>query len=336
MIDFDSRVVVLQTFTNNVDRARAGDPQDVGRRLDVAVQRDLHRAEGSEEGRRHERRGDPAPGDRRPLGRRGHVEPAAVRGSARPREALRDGDLRDRPARPTSAGTATKGFKEAEFVLRQFVAGNRRPRVLPEPGRRPGRRLRPDLRRALEPVHGRLHVEEPEARRRLAPGRRPRRPAEHRSRGPSRATSRRRRTDHELRPAGALRRRARRLRLALRAARRRRSAARRRRCSSPAALVAHLRHRHADDGGRARAGRERHVGDLDVRLAAGARVSLHRDDDRRAGDGRLHPAAARRAPGDSRVQARHRGSRGRCCRGRCSASTCRRCSSPTPASRSPA
>ena len=45
---------------------------------------------------------------------------------------------------------------------------------------------------------------------------------------------------------------------------------------------AHLRHRHADDGGRARAVRQRDVGDFDVRLAAGARLPLHRDDDGRA------------------------------------------------------
>ena len=65
-------------------RPRAGDPANVGRRLDVAVQRRLHRAEGSEEGRGAQRRGNPAPGDRRALRRRGHVEPAAVRRSARP------------------------------------------------------------------------------------------------------------------------------------------------------------------------------------------------------------------------------------------------------------
>ena len=78
------------------------------------------------------------------------------------------------------------------------------------------------------------------------------------------------------------------------------------------------------------------VGDLDVRLAAGARVPLHRDDDRRARDGRVHPAAARRRCRRSRRSTRAsrtaiRGAR----RARCSASTCRRCCSPTRASRSP-
>ena len=41
------------------------------------------------------------------------------------------------------------------------------------------RRLRPDRRRAVEPVHRRLHVAQPQARRRVAPRRRPRQPAEH-------------------------------------------------------------------------------------------------------------------------------------------------------------
>ena len=93
-------------------RARAGDPQDVGRRLDVAVQRHLHRAEGPEEGRRQERRRDPAPGDRRAVGRRRHVEPAAVRGGARPGEAIRDGDLRDRPARRTTAARRARASRK--------------------------------------------------------------------------------------------------------------------------------------------------------------------------------------------------------------------------------
>ena len=99
VIDFDSRVVVLQNFTNSAQRSRAGDPAHVSRRLDLALQRRLHRAQGPEEGRREERRGNPAPGHRRALGRRGHVEPAAVRRGARPREAFGDRHLHDRPAR---------------------------------------------------------------------------------------------------------------------------------------------------------------------------------------------------------------------------------------------
>ena len=109
-------------------RARAGDPADVGRRLDVDVQRDLHRAEGPEEDRRHERRRNPATGDRRPVGRRGHVEPAAVRGGPRSREALRDGDLRDRAAvrstgRRRAAGASRKPSSSSGSSRRRPAAG---------------------------------------------------------------------------------------------------------------------------------------------------------------------------------------------------------------------
>ena len=62
---------------------------------------------------------------------------------------------------PDGPGTTTKGFKEAEFVLRQFAQETGRPLVLPQPAVGAVRRLRPDLRRALEPVHGRLHVAQP-------------------------------------------------------------------------------------------------------------------------------------------------------------------------------
>ena len=55
-------------------------------------------AEGAEERAGAVGRGDPAAGDRRAVGRRRHVEPGRVRRGARPGEAIRDGDLRDRPA----------------------------------------------------------------------------------------------------------------------------------------------------------------------------------------------------------------------------------------------
>ena len=99
VIDFDSRVEIRQAFTGNQARARSGDPPDGGRRLDVAAQRDLHRAEGAAEGQGGQRGGRPPPGDRRVLRRRGHVEPGVVRGGARPGQALGDVDLRDRAAR---------------------------------------------------------------------------------------------------------------------------------------------------------------------------------------------------------------------------------------------
>ena len=87
--------------------------------------------------------------------------------------------------------TTTKGFKEAEFVLRQFAQETGGRAFFPNQLARSGRRLRTDFRRAVEPVHRRLHVAEPEARRRVAPRRRPRQPAERDRRAPSRATSRR-------------------------------------------------------------------------------------------------------------------------------------------------
>ena len=124
-----------QTFTNSAGRARTGDPQDVGRRIDVALQRRLHRAEGSEEGRREEQRRNPPSGDRRAVGRRGHVEPAAVRGSARSREAVRDRDLHDRPSRERRTRARDQGLQGSGIRPAAVRAGNRRPRVLPEPGR---------------------------------------------------------------------------------------------------------------------------------------------------------------------------------------------------------
>ena len=192
-------------------------------------------------------------------------------------------------------GSTRKGFKEAEFVLRQLaqetggraffpnqIVGARRRST----GRSPTScraSTRSATRRATAAATARGAASSSAWRGRTSP------------RGPSRATSRRpyRKADHERRAARPLRRRAGRVRLALRAAPaggrpRGDDAARRGRAG------AHLRHRHADDGGRARAGGRRDVGDLDVRLAAGARVPLHGDDDRRAGDGRVHPAAARR------------------------------------------
>ena len=52
-------------------------------------------------------------------------------------------------------------------------AGNRRARLLPESGARSREDLRRDFRRAVEPVHRRLHVAQSAPRRRLAARRRP-------------------------------------------------------------------------------------------------------------------------------------------------------------------
>ena len=118
VIDFDSRVRVLQTFTNDAAALEKAIRKTTAGGSTSLYNAHLHRAEGSEEGQGGVDVGHPPPGDRPALGRRRHVEPAAVRRGARSRQALRDGDLRDRPARRERS--ARREFKEAEFVLRQL------------------------------------------------------------------------------------------------------------------------------------------------------------------------------------------------------------------------
>ena len=74
--------------------------------------------------------------------------------------------------------TSTRGFREAEFVMRQLAQETGGRVVLPGEDRGSERRLRADRRRARQPVHARLHVEEPAPRRRVAPHRRAGRQAE--------------------------------------------------------------------------------------------------------------------------------------------------------------
>ena len=170
VIDFDSRVEIRQAFTGNQAELEARDPADGGRRLDVAAQRDLHRAQGAAEGPARSREEDVRrQALDRLLGRRGHVEPGLVRRGARPGQALRDGHLHDRAARRRHPD---QGLPRGRVRDAPAGAGNRRPRVLPGQDRGSERRLRADRRRARQPVHARLHVEEPAARRRLAPHRR--------------------------------------------------------------------------------------------------------------------------------------------------------------------
>ena len=110
--------------------ARERHPADRAERLDVAAQRDLHLAQGAEEGARQERRRRAAPGDRGALGRRGHVEPGAVRGSARAGEALRGG--RSTPS-PSAAATSAR----AASTKRSSCCGSSRRRPAAAPSSRP-------------------------------------------------------------------------------------------------------------------------------------------------------------------------------------------------------
>ena len=58
------------------------------------------------------------------------------------------------------ADVQTKGFREAEFVMRTLAQETGGRAFFPAKHRRPGRRLHADRRRARQPVHDRLHVEE--------------------------------------------------------------------------------------------------------------------------------------------------------------------------------
>ena len=60
-------------------------------------------------------------------------------------------------------GRRRKGFKEAEFVLRQFAQETGGRAFFPNQISELAEHLRPDLRRAVEPVHGRLHVAQRDA-----------------------------------------------------------------------------------------------------------------------------------------------------------------------------
>ena len=127
------------------DRAR--DPRHNRRRLDRAVQRDLHLAEGAEEGQGAVGRRNPAAGDHRALRRRRHLEPAPVRGSAGPGQAVGNRDLHDRPA-AARRSVARRSRKRSTCCA--AGAGNRRTLVLPVARERAAEDLRLDLARALD------------------------------------------------------------------------------------------------------------------------------------------------------------------------------------------
>ena len=160
VIDFDSRVVVLQNFTNSasdleqaIRRTSAGGSTSMYNAVYIAL-KDLKKvmARNVEEIRRQAIVVLSDGEDTSSL--------LPLRRSARPGEAFGDRDLHDRPAGERLDEQRLAAVPRGRVRAAAAVAGNGRPRVLPQPRRRPGRRLRPDLRRAVEPVHGRLHVEE--------------------------------------------------------------------------------------------------------------------------------------------------------------------------------
>ena len=110
-------------------RARARDPPDDGQRLDVALQRHLHLAEGTEEGARARR-------PTRSAARRSSCCPTATTRrawSSTTRCSTWRSDRRRRSTRSACGSPRSGGreFKEAEFVLRQLSQETGRPGVLP-------------------------------------------------------------------------------------------------------------------------------------------------------------------------------------------------------------
>jgi VWFA-related protein len=176
VIDFDSRVVVLQNFTNSaqeleqaIKKTSAGGSTSLYNAVYIAL-KDLKKvvAKNNEEIRRQAIV---------------VLSDGEDTSSLLPFEEVLDLAKRSETAiyciglrAPDGPGTTTKGFKEAEFVLRQFAQ---------ETGARRSSQSafncqasRPDLRRAFEPVHGRLYVTQSQAGWFLAPRRRPRDPPE--------------------------------------------------------------------------------------------------------------------------------------------------------------
>ena len=119
VIDFDSRVLITQSFTSNVTdleeairQTTAGGSTSLYNAIYIAL-KELKKVQARNRRRR------PTAGDRRAVGRRRHVESRQLRRGARAREAIRDGDLRHRHA-SAGAPTTCAVFNEADFVLRQL------------------------------------------------------------------------------------------------------------------------------------------------------------------------------------------------------------------------
>ena len=160
VIDFDSRVVVLQNFTNSasdleqaIRRTSAGGSTSMYNAVYIAL-KDLKKvmARNVEEIRRQaivvlsdgEDTSSLLPFEEvLDLAKRSEIAIYTI--------GLREND---------STSSGSRSVPRGRVRAAPAVAGNGRTGVLPQPRDRPVRRLRPDLRRAVEPVHGRLHVEE--------------------------------------------------------------------------------------------------------------------------------------------------------------------------------
>ena len=294
IVSFDSRVVVLQTFTNSaaeleqaIRKTSAGGSTSLHNAIYIAL-KDLKKivATSADEVRRQAIV---------------VLSDGEDTSSLLPFEEVLDLAKRSETAIYTiglkgdEGSSNGRGFKEAEFVMRQFAQ---------ETG---GRAFFPNQISELANIYGQISDELSSQYTVGYTSRNPRRdgawrrvvvrvePAERDRPDKARIlrTGPRSQRD-ELRSPGAVRRRPHRLRVALRAAQPvcraggHDGAGRPGRWPTPSSSACR----------RWRPGMCRsptHDGHLDVCVAARARVSLHGDDHRRAGDGRVHPAAARRA-----------------------------------------
>ena len=165
VIDFDGQVTILQAFTSDVaalERAIRQATVNGSTSLYNAIYISLKDLKKARTAPRHR---DPARGDRRAVRRRRHLEPGRLRRSARPREAIGNGDLRDRPE---AERRRPRDFKEAEFVLRQLSQETGGRAFYPGTRRRAAEDLRADRPGAEQPVLDRLRLEERGPQRRLA------------------------------------------------------------------------------------------------------------------------------------------------------------------------
>ena len=139
------------------DRTGGGHPADGRRRLDVAAQRDLHLAQGAEEDQGRSTKTCAA--RRSSCSRTARTRRAwcrSTRCSISPSEARRR-STRSRCAAPTRR---RKGFREAEFVMRQLAQETGGRAFFPAKIEDLNGVYAADRRRARQPVHARLHVEE--------------------------------------------------------------------------------------------------------------------------------------------------------------------------------
>ena len=157
VVSFDNRVIVLQPFTNGeteleqaIRKTSAGGSTSLNNAVYIAL-KDLKKvvAKSADEVRRQAIV---------------VLSDGEDTSSLLPFEEVLDLAKRSETAIYTIGLKADEGASSAQRIQRGRIrhaavrAGNRRPRVFRDAGLRAGQHLRPDIRRAVESVHGRLHV----------------------------------------------------------------------------------------------------------------------------------------------------------------------------------